>query len=175
MDSLSKKAQREYWDWILEQDCSWAICTFRVDGQWQARSEKAFKGLRWTVEDVQRRLNKKKKLCFVPYVGGEPESGIAAHVHALVEIPRGATLEALAQRLEAIWPSYLRKACGNDASAAKVWIDAFQPYNGEELLRYFARYEGKTFSSGLDKALLGLTYLNPYRNRLEDRPLQHKG
>lgn len=146
--------------WIAEQkNCQWAICTFRAEGVISAPKSlsRTLRALQWTVDDARRHWHQKNPLRFVPTMGGEPEHGVTGHLHALLEIPSNATTDALRERLSKMWPYFLKKQHRKDIEAS-VWIRIYEP--GPEAPRYFARFEGPTFSNGLEKVIIDYVRLD---------------
>jgi hypothetical protein len=138
--------------WIhAQKQCEWVLATFRADGAMGSGFSRSMKALDWTIDDAQRHWKNGKLLRFVPYIGGEPSNGVATHIHALVELPSGTSLEDFTERLEDRWGYFVKKVQNREVNAS-VWTRLYQSGEGEEML-YFARYEGPTFSMGEEKVM----------------------
>lgn len=156
---LTASAQAEFRHWVHSQkDCTWLNSTFRIAGQRAINTPGALRALDWTIDDAERVFNGRKTLRFVPYLGGEPASGVAAHIHALLELPIGQGCEDFNKHIADRWTYFLRKQFHQHIEAT-VWFRRYEPHDREEQ-EYFMRYEGPTFSKGLEKVIFDHVRLN---------------
>jgi len=152
-------------EFIESKDCQWLACTFRVNPtnrnlHSQSESNKhIFQTIKWTVGYVKNEFNDGKNLLFLPFWGGEFNTGVATHVHALLEKPSQLTedfykktqdkMNTLAQRA---FKSSARTALFiQEISNADFELQAFG--------NYCMRWEGKQFGNGTDKLITELAYL----------------
>jgi len=96
MDSISplkRRSQRGMIDFIQNKECQWLVCTFRVyptNRTLHSQSESIkhiFQTIKWTVGYMKNEFNDGKNLVFLPFLGGEVDTEVATHVHALLEKP----------------------------------------------------------------------------------------
>ena len=143
--------------WIAAQPCEWLQCTFNLrDGPRFGIDEKSKKrvetALRWTIDACERKFNAKQMLRFLPFYGGEPNSAVHTHIHALLERREENNGISLENHLSKMWQSFARRKCGQQVEAT-VWTAPFECSNWNGL-KYFCRYEGATFISGIEKVIL---------------------
>lgn len=96
MDSISplkRRSQRGMIDFIKNKDCQWLACTFRVNPTNRtyfspSESKKhTLQTVKWTIGFIKSEFNCGRNLLFMPFWGGEVKTGVATHVHALLEMP----------------------------------------------------------------------------------------
>ena len=108
---------------------------------------------------MKNEFNDGKNLVFLPFWGGEVNTEVATHIHALLEKPSQLTedferktkdkMNALAQRAfksSAKTAFYIQKISNADSE-----LQAFG--------NYCMRWEGKQFGAGTDKLITEIAYL----------------
>ena len=162
---LKKRSQRGMIEFIKNKDCQWLACTFRVYPTnkalySQSESNKhIYQTIKWTVGYMKNEFNDGKNLVFLPFWGGEVNTEVATHVHALLEKPSQLTedferktkdkMNVLAQR--AFKSSAKTELFIKEISNSDFELQAFG--------NYCMRWEGKQFGAGTDKLITELAYL----------------
>ena len=162
---LKKRSQRGMIKFIQNNECQWLACTFRVNPTNRTRfshsesKKHIFQTIKWTVGYMKNEFNDGKNLVFLPFWGGEVNTEVATHVHALLEKPSQLTedfykktqdkMNALAQRA---FKSYAKTALFiQEIPNTDFELQAFG--------NYCMRWEGKQFGYGTDKLITELAYL----------------
>ena len=162
---LKRRAQRGLIEFIQSKDCQWLACTFRINPAGRIHHKNSdtkkhtLQTIKWTVGFIKNEFNRGKNLFFLPFWGGELDSGVAIHVHAFLEKPTqlpkdfiGKTedkMNVLAQK--AFHSSAETNLDFRKISNSYVELQAFG--------NYCMRWEGKQFGSGTDKLITELAYL----------------
>ena len=153
---------------ISESPNIWLFLLFRVDGTitnghnlrqsvWSQSSisviEKVKTALSWTITESRRKYNRHMK--FAGYLGGEPDSGIFPHIHAVIELPIHTSQETLTEYLDYLWQRKLEKSFKQPIRSS-VTSEVLK--NGDGALGYCSRYEGHTFSFGDEKVIVNNSF-----------------
>jgi len=168
MDSISplkRRSQRGMIDFIQNKDCQWTACTFRVNPKnrtyyTQSESKRhTLQTVKWTIGFIKNEFNCGKNLLFLPFWGGEVKTGVATHVHALLEMP--AHLNDNFEGKTQIKMNALAKKAFRSSSSTAFYIEEIS--KSEHALQAFGNYcmrwEGKQFGSGTDKLITEIAYL----------------
>jgi hypothetical protein len=161
--SLNFRAVEDLRQWVEQQPhCTFVQAVFRAEGamgSFEAR-ERTKAALSWTYTCLTKRLcPRRTKLRRVPWWGGEPESGTAPHIHALLELPAGSTHDSLDYFANRYWRNRIKSAHARHVEC-DVLLRPLCKSSGEEQF-YFSRYEGPTFSWGTVKVIYECMYLSP--------------
>jgi hypothetical protein len=152
-------------DFIQNKDCQWTACTFRVNPKnrtyyTQSESKRhTLQTVKWTIGFIKNEFNCGKNLLFLPFWGGEVKTGVATHVHALLEMP--AHLNDNFEGKTQIKMNALAKKAFRSSSSTAFYIEEIS--KSEHALQAFGNYcmrwEGKQFGSGTDKLITEIAYL----------------
>ncbi len=157
------RAKRELSYWILDQPNEWLFARFTCrppagsrlsafSDEYRHKAEKAF---RWTMDDVTRRTKRRERLKCVPAWGGDDESGVYPHIHAMVELVARDDYEFLISNR---WEFFVKKIFGATASV-DFYAAPYDKTQATDGIKYITRYEGNLFGRGTDKIALDLTVL----------------
>ena len=162
---LEIRSQQGIIELIQNSECQWLACTLRVNPTNRTRftqsetNKHIFQTIKWTVGYMKNEFNDGKNLVFLPFWGGEVNTEVATHVHALLEKPSQLTedfkrktkdkMNALAQR--AFKSSAKTALFIKEISNSDFELQAFG--------NYCMRWEGKQFGAGTDKLITELAYL----------------
>ncbi len=153
---------------ISESQNIWLFLLFRVDGTitnghnlrqsvWSQGSisviEKVKTALSWTITESRRKFNRQMK--FAGYLGGEPDSGIFPHIHAVIELPTHTSQEVLTAYLDYLWQRKVEKSFKQPIRSSVT--SQVLKYGGNAM-RYCSRYEGQTFSFGDEKVIVNNSF-----------------
>ena len=162
---LKRRSQRGMIEFIQSKECQWLVCTFRVypkNRNLHSKSESQkhiFQTIKWTVGFIKSEFNDGKNLLFLPFWGGEFNTRVATHVHALLEKPSQLT-EDFERKTKDKMNALAQKAF---KSSAKTALFIKEISNSDLELQAFGNYcmrwEGKQFGSGTDKLITELAYL----------------
>jgi len=165
ISSLKKRSQRGMIDFIQNKDCHWLVCTFRVYptnralfSQSESRKH-IFQTIKWTVGYMKNEFNDGENLVFLPFWGGEVNTEVATHVHALLEKPSQLT-EDFERRTKDKMNAFAQRAFKSSAKTA-LFIEEISnsDFEIQAFGNYCMRWEGKQFGSGTDKLITELAYL----------------
>jgi hypothetical protein len=159
------KTIREWINEVLtESDTEWVIAVFKLNGGFmdgsgisrQTINELSFprmlKSLDWTITTTRRKLGN-KTMRFVPFIGGDKESGVNVHIHAFVEIPKNSNVYELNDNLKRYWKMYSEKSLQKSIKS-EVWIQPYKKELDKKHTYYVTRYEGNSFMYGDEKVLI---------------------
>jgi hypothetical protein len=147
-----------------ESESEWSILVFKLNGGVLDDSgryrqlvndlsfQRFLKSIDWTVTTTKRKLSN-KNLKFIPFVGGDKESGISIHVHAFVEIPESHSIYEVMDLLQIHWKKYCKKLF-KEFHQAEIWYQKLDKTRSSNHLRYVTRNEGKSFNYGDEKILI---------------------
>lgn len=183
-------SQEAFIDWVDEQSVDFVVTTFscrtkrfdssdlikilRGSKSWKdfersCKQDEIVSGYSETVRALDRKyLNtsqRKKdiKLLRVPYLGGDLENGVHYHIHSLIELPRGESIDGFASYMRKIFQSKMESLLksGNSFTVeSSVWCEPYDDDN-ESFLKYCGRFEGTALSVGLEKVVLPQLIMNP--------------
>lgn len=165
-------------DWLnknLDQsDSEWFIAVFKINGTYldkfgcnrQIVNDLSFgkmtRALDWTISTIKRNYSY-PTMQFVPFVGGDKESGVKTHIHAFIEIPSGANKYEFSYRIRRRWSEFVIRSFkfkskdidkNKEFIASSVWFDDLDKSRAKFHSYYVGRYEGKTFMYGHEKILV---------------------
>jgi hypothetical protein len=168
MDSISplkRRSQRGMIELIQNKECHWLVCTFRVyptNRTLLSQSESMkhiFQTIKWTVGYMKNEFNDGKNLVFLPFWGGEVNTEVATHVHALLEKPSQLT-EDFYKKTQDKMNTLAQRAFKSSAKTA-LFIKEISnsDFELQAFGNYCMRWEGKQFGAGTDKLITELAYL----------------
>ena len=165
ISSLKKRSQRGMIDFIQNKDCHWLVCTFRVyptNRTLHSQSESMkhiFQTIKWTVGYMKNEFNDGKNLVFLPFWGGEVNTEVATHVHALLEKPSQLT-EDFYKKTQDKMNTLAQRAFKSSAKTA-LFIKEISnsDFELQAFGNYCMRWEGNQFGCGTDKLIIELAYL----------------
>ena len=102
-----------------------------------------------TISHLSRGENKDMK--FVAFFGGEKDSGVAGHFHALLQFPSNADKEAFVEKFQKLWSIKVSDAL---KTTLKTSVYAKPIKSQEAYSAYCSRYEGATFGGGSEKVVM---------------------
>ena len=108
---------------------------------------------------MKNEFNDGKNLVFLPFWGGEVNTEVATHVHALLEKPSQLT-EDFKRKTKDKMNALAQKAFKSSAKTA-LFIKEISNSDLEPQAfgKYCMRWEGKQFGAGTDKLITELAYL----------------
>ena len=152
-------------DFIKNKDCQWLACTFRVNPTNRtyfspSESKKyTLQTVKWTIGFIKSEFNCGKNLLFMPFWGGEVNTEVATHVHALLEKPSQLT-EEFERKTKDKMNELAQRAFKSSAKTAFVINEISNlDFELQAFGNYCMRWEGKQFGSGTDKLITELAYL----------------
>ena len=162
---LKKRSQSGIIEFIQSKECQWLACTFRVNPTNRTlhpnvdSKKHIFQTIKWTVGFMKNEFNEGKNLLFLPFWGGEFNTGVATHVHALLEKPSQLT-EDFYKKTQDKMNTLAQRAFKSSAKTA-LFIKEISNSNFElqAFGNYCMRWEGKQFGAGTDKLITELAYL----------------
>ena len=168
MDAISplkRRSQRGMIDFIKNKDCQWLACTFRVNPTNRtyfspSESKKhTLQTVKWTIGFVKNEFNSGKNLIFLPFWGGEVSTGVAKHIHALLEMPANKN-DDFEGKTQVKMNALAKKAFRSSVSTAFYIEEVSKSEHALQLFGdYCMRWEGKQFGSGTDKLITEIAYL----------------
>ena len=162
---LKRRAQRGIIEFIQSKDCQWLACTFRVntEGRFHHKNSDTKKHtlqtIKWTVGFLKKEFNRGKNLFFLPFWGGELDSGVAIHVHAFLEKPTQLPEDFISKtedRMNALAQNAFHSSAKTDLDFREISNSDFEL---QAFGNYCMRWEGKQFGAGTDKLITELAYL----------------
>ena len=151
----------EQWinDTIEESESDWIIAVFRAKGTFTdaggvkrqvVNLKKEFhRGIDWTITASRRKL-KFNEMRFVPFIGGSRSLGIAAHIHAFIEMQPSSDYHAARGVLNNYWDDMSRRSL-KAAVEPILWSEQLDKSRAKCHVYYCSRYEN--FIKGTDKVL----------------------
>jgi len=107
------------------------------------------KALDRTVAQLGR--GKYKDMKFVAFLGGEKNLGVAGHFHGVLQFPANAEKQEFMYDFDRLWSMKVSEALKATLKTSVF----FEPIVSKEVFsNYCSRYEGPTFSRGLDKVVV---------------------
>ena len=162
---LKKRSQRGMIKFIQKNECQWLACTFRVNPTNRARfshsesKKHIFQTIKWTVGYMKNEFNDGKNLLFLPFWGGEINTGVATHIHALLEMPAHIN-DDLEGKTQTKMNALAKKAFRSSAKTALFIQEISNPdFELQAFGNYCMRWEGKQFGAGTDKLITEIAYL----------------
>ena len=152
-------------DTINQSENDWFIGVFKINGTYVDSSgvkrqlvnssslSRFYKTVDWTISTSRRNVND-NTLRFIPFVGGDKESGVSIHIHSLIEIPKDKKWK-LHDSLKKNWSIYTPRSFKCSVKS-ELWLDVLDKSRIENQLNYCIRYEGGTFLKGTEKVLFEL-------------------
>lgn len=188
--NLRIASQEALIEWIDEQPADFVVSTFscrtkRFDSSdltkilggaksWKdcersCKQDEIVSGYSETVRALDRKYfntsQRKKgiKLLRVPFLGGDLENGVHYHIHSLIELPQGESIDGFRSYMRKIFQSKMESLLksGNSFTVeSSVWCEPYDDDN-ESFLKYCGRFEGTALSVGLEKVVLPQLIINP--------------
>jgi hypothetical protein len=151
----------EQWinDTIEESESDWIIAVFKAKGtftdaggvkrQVVSLKKQFHRSIAWAITASRRKL-KCNEMRFVPFIGGSRSLGIAAHIHAFIEIPPSTDYQATRGILNNYWDVMPRRSFKTDVEPI-LWSEQLDKSRAKCHIYYCSRYEN--FIKGTDKVL----------------------
>ena len=145
----------------------WFISVFKINGSFkddlccyrkminELSLGKFYKAVDWTITTTRRNKHN-KNMKFIPFIGGDKESGITTHIHAFIEIPNYEMKWELNDKLKKNFNTMCRHSFKSDVDS-DLWLNELDKSQIQKHQRYCLRYEGNTFLHGTEKVLFELT------------------
>ena len=162
---LKKRSQRGIIEFIQNKECQWLVCTFRVypkNRNLYSKSESQkhiFQTVKWTVGYIKNEFNDGKNLLFLPFWGGEINTGVATHIHALLEMPAYTAVDFKSKTKDKM--NALAQKAFRSPAETELFIEQISnsDFELQAFGNYCMRWEGKQFGAGTDKLITELAYL----------------
>lgn len=108
------------------------------------------KALDWTITELKR---KHPMMKFIPFLGGDRESGVQGHIHGLLHLPNDIDPQEFRDKMERIWTRNIRKCLKDKGLSCSIgYLEEIKDIDA--YLAYCQRFEGSTFESGLEKVVV---------------------
>ena len=164
----SYNQELEFWinSVVTDSKNRWFISVFKVNGSIKDNSGcnrrvvnqlslgRFYKAIDWTISSTRRNRNF-KTMKFIPFIGGDKESGITPHIHGFIEIPDYEMKWELHDRLKRNWSSMCRHSFKTEVDS-ELWLNELDISRTRNHSKYCLRYEGNTFLNGTEKVLFEL-------------------
>lgn len=188
---LQKRVRCAFYQWVDAEEVDWACVTLKgrilprvlgaaeaqliYDGSLsrnhlgqsfsQKKLEQGFNRLMKQLNFMYTPLKQRKRgmrLRCVPFEGGNPEDGVMPHIHALIEIPSGTSIDEFAdymsrlarKKMEGVYKQHNPARLKTD-----LWCEKYE-HHGNQFLSYALRNEGDNDNHiSLDKLITGSLYL----------------